>query len=225
MSGFNTQRTYRHIPSPRRVGAGRWLALALLSAAASAEPTSPTAVAQETVPAAVLAGDIVVDRIESPGDAVPTFRARARIDAPPALVWDLVSHCAGYATLMPRVVSSKELSRVGNRVECAVTVDLPFPLPELASVTVAHHREDAAAGRYERTWSLLRGDYETNEGAWLVEPLDGGARTLATYRVRAKPTLPVPASFASLFQAGPLADSMGAVRDAAHRRNKNASAP
>lgn len=203
------------------------LALALVSEGGRADsPTPLTTSAGGQVPAAVLAGEILVDRLELPGDDVPTFRARARIDAPPAVVWDLVSHCAGYAAVMPRILSSQELSREGDRVECAVTVDLPFPLAELTSVTVARHREDAAAGRYERTWTLLRGDYETNDGAWLVEPLDGGTRTLATYRVRARPKLPVPSGFAALFQQGPLTEAMRAVRRAAqHHPKRTAPAP
>ncbi|MFZ9887280.1 MAG: SRPBCC family protein [Myxococcota bacterium] len=175
-------------------------------------------------PAAVLAGEIVVDRVDAPGDPVPTFRARAVVDAPPAVVWDLVSHCAGYATLMPRIISSQERKRIGDLVECEVTVELPFPLPNLTSVTTATHREGSTKGRYSRTWTLVSGDYEVNEGAWIIEPVDGGKRSLATYRVRAKPNLPVPASLASLFQQGPLVESMRAVRRAASQHPRPSSA-
>lgn len=167
---------------------------------------------------ALLAGEITVERLERPGAPVPTFRARARVDAPPALVWDLVSHCDGYAAVMPRVLASRELRRDAAGVECTVTIDMPFPLSDLTSVTIATHREDPSTGRYSRTWRFVRGDYQINEGAWEIVPLPGGGASLVTYQVTAKPNLPVPAGFASLFQKGPLVDAMRALRTQAAAR-------
>lgn len=189
--------------------------LGLFAVAARAGEAQVPAPAPST---ALLAGDIEVERLESAGDPIPTFRARARVDAPPALVWDLVSHCDGYAGVMPRVLASKELRRDAEGVECTVTIDMPFPLPDLTSVTLAGHLEDPAAGRYSRTWRFVRGDYEVNEGGWEIVPLDSGKASLVTYRVRARPNLPVPTGLASLFQKGPLVDAMRALRTQAARR-------
>ena len=170
------------------------------------------------VPAEVMAGEIWVGRADVETDDVPTFVAYAIIEAPPDVVWQVVSHCGNYARYMPRVLVSKELSRQGDIVVCEVTIDMPFPLSDLTSITSAVHREDANTGAYSRVWNLVKGDYAVNRGAWRLRAVDGGKRTLATYQVTAKPDIPVPTGLAALFQQGPLVRSMEALREEAKSR-------
>lgn len=165
------------------------------------------------VPAEVWAGEVWVGRADRASDDAPTFVAQAIIDAPPSVVWQIVSRCDDFSRIMPRVLASKELSRKGDNVVCQVTIDMPFPLSDLTSVTAAVHREDATLGNFSREWKLVKGDYQVNEGAWILRALPNGKRTLATYRVTARPNIPVPSSLAALFQQGPLVKSMQAVRE------------
>ena len=196
---------------------GRNLVFALaFGAACSAEADSGPKL--PPVPAEVMAGEIWVGRADVETDDVPTFVAYAIIDAPPAVVWQVVSHCGNYARYMPRVLVSKELSKKGDIVVCEVTIDMPFPLSDLTSITSAVHQEDVKAGKYSRVWNLVKGDYDVNRGAWRLRPVDDGKRTLATYQVTAKPDIPVPTGLAALFQQGPLVRSMEALRDEAKSR-------
>lgn len=168
-------------------------------------------------------GEILIASEDTPGSDGATFVARAVVDAPPAVVWSVVSRCGDYQRVMPRIAASAELARAGDIVTCRVTADLPFPLPDLTSTTRAVHREDAAAMRYQREWKLVEGDFEVNEGAWILEPAFGGQKTYAVYRLRVKPKLPVPTSLASMFQKGPLVDAMKAVRAESKKRLQSAA--
>src|SRR5258706_6833630 len=118
----------------------------------------------------------------------PTYAAEGIIDAPPAAVWALVSRCADYAVTMPSISASKELSRTGDEhskftTVCEVTADVPFPFSDLTSVSRATLTVDEKSGHYSRAWQLIRGDYDVNEGSWRLVPLDGGTRTVVTYRI------------------------------------------
>jgi hypothetical protein len=56
---------------------------------------------------------------------------------------------------------------------------------------------------------------EVNEGFWLLEPVDGGARTRATYRLHTDPGGSVPAFAADLANREALPGVLEAVRRAA----------
>jgi hypothetical protein len=51
---------------------------------------------------------------------------------------------------------------------------------------------DAPNATYTRSWRMIRGDYEVNDGSWQLVPLDGGAKTKVTYRIHVKPKLALP---------------------------------
>jgi hypothetical protein len=164
-----------------------------------------TRIAAALVAAAFAASARAADDIKTwtetePGANSPTYIAEGLIDAPPAAVWALVSKCADYVKNMPNIVASVELSREGDeRTEftavCEVTFDAPFPFSDLVSVSRATLTVDPDGGGYSRAWKLIRGDYDVNEGSWRLVPADGGAKTKATYRIRAVPNLPIPNSF------------------------------
>lgn len=180
---------------------------------------SPAAADDAVVPAKIATGDVWVTSTPSKtGDGAPTFEAHALIDAPPAVVWSVVSRCADYRRHMPRIAESAELKRDGNSVTCRVTADMPFPIPDLTSVSQAVHTADVAAGNYQRAWTLVEGDYDVNEGAWILKSTGAGKQTYAIYRLRVKPKLPVPAGLAALFQKGPLVDAMLALRKESVKR-------
>lgn len=170
------------------------IALALLLAAA------PTDVER------LAAGEILVKK---PGkDAVQVV---AVIDAPPDKVWPIVSDCARYKTTMPSIADSQMLSRDGDTMTCRVTADIPFPFPDLVSVTRAKHT--VTPDRYERKWTMIEGDYEKNEGSWLLEPFGPtGTQTLATYSLLARPKIPLPDAMVQRVQESRLPDMMKSLR-------------
>jgi ribosome-associated toxin RatA of RatAB toxin-antitoxin module len=147
-----------------------------------------------SLPLVAHAGDADVDRLgrgeilitSRPAPGAAEVIVRAVFDAPPRRVWDVVSQCGRYTQTMTRIKAARELSRKGPLVICKVTVDMPFPYPDLTAVTRGTHVE--AGHRFSRRWDLIEGDYKMNRGSWELEPFRGDARrTLATYRIQALP--------------------------------------
>jgi ribosome-associated toxin RatA of RatAB toxin-antitoxin module len=151
------------------------------------------------------------------GGAAPTYVAEGIVDAAPAQVWALVSKCADYTKNMPNIVASEELSRQGDErskfsAVCRVTADIPFPFSDLTSVSRATMTVDADGG-YTRAWTLIDGDYQANEGSWHLVPIEGGAKTVVTYRIRAVPKLPLPDSLIASSQKTLLPQVIQRLRD------------
>ena len=136
-------------------------------------------------------GNISVKSRAVKGTSTPETLVVAVVDAAPEVVWRLVSDCAKYKKTMNRIASSKLLSQTGDEHICEVEIEMPFPLSNLKGTTRAKHQ--VSAQRWERSWSLIKGDYKFNNGSWVLEPFEGSSqRTLVTYRVHAEPTTSVP---------------------------------
>jgi ribosome-associated toxin RatA of RatAB toxin-antitoxin module len=150
--------------------------------------------------AALQKGEVVVATSVPEGSNAVFVVAEGVVEAPPARVWALVEACNNYSKTMPRIKESKELSRKGDVITCQITADMPFPLPNLTSVTRAEHT--IGGGRYVRAFKLIEGDYHRNEGRWVIEPFDGDPqRTLARYELALEPKMPAPRSLVEAAQA------------------------
>ncbi len=162
------------------------------------------------------ADDIKIWSEKVAGSDLPFAVVEAVVDAPPARVWELVSHCNNYVRTMPRIVESKELAREGSDLAftttCRVVADLPFPLSDLTSVSKAVHVVEPDQ-LYMRKFSFVAGDYEINEGAWLLLAFDGGRKTKVNYRLRAKPKFPLPDAMLASFQQQALPDLIKRLRE------------
>lgn len=137
--------------------------------------------------------EILVETRDIEGASLPEATVTAVLDAPPEKVWAIVEKCADYAKTMPRIKESRELSRDGDAIRCAVKFGSPWPLKDLEAVTLATH--EVKPGRWSRSWTLEAGDYDRNEGSWTLTPFDEeGTRTLAVYRIVSEPHISVPDS-------------------------------
>lgn len=145
--------------------------------------------------------EVVVEITKIKGRSAPAVKATALFAAPVEKLWKIIDHCADYHTTMLRIAKSEELSREGSRVRCRVTIEMPFPLANVTTETVAVHT--VVPGKLaERRWKQAEGDFRVNTGSWTLTPYGDGKRTLAVYQVRAEPKVEVPA----------------ALRDAAQRK-------
>jgi ribosome-associated toxin RatA of RatAB toxin-antitoxin module len=156
------------------------------------------------------AGKILVTSVAVPGSPEPEHVVRAVVESPPRSVWKVVSDCAHFKDRLPHIAASAELSRSGNTVTCQVTVALPFPASNLTAVTEAVH--DERPDGMKRSWKLVRGDYDFNDGSWTIESYRGGAASLVTYRLHVKPKSFVPAFIRNAAQEKALPDMMQRVR-------------
>jgi hypothetical protein len=161
------------------------------------------------------------------GSDLPFAVVEGVVEAAPEVVWRIVSRCADYKKNMPRILSSRELARSGDEnvaftATCEVTADLPFPLADLTSINRAEHTVQPGV-RYVRTWKLVSGDYDVNEGSWTLVALAGGSRTRVTYRLRAKPRVPLPEALLRQAQAGTLPDMLRNLRTQATALSSSSS--
>jgi len=154
-------------------------------------------------------GEIVVDAV--PAEPMPFLTMQGVVDAPPELVWDVVSHCGLYRGRMPRIIDSEELASDGGLVRCRTVVETAWPMSNLTSITRAVHT--VGAGVWKREWALESGDYVFNEGSWTLTPFEGAAaKTLVVYRLHAQANLRVPLLMQQVAQRHALPDTLAAVR-------------
>ncbi len=148
----------------------------------------------------------------SGGGSDLALRTAALIDAEPSQVWSAVRNCEHYDEFMPRMKRSVQESREGNTTLCRFEVSLPFPLSNLHS-EVRSVEHDLPDGGFQRSWSLVRGDYERNHGSWTLLPWGADrAHTLAIYEIDLKPNLLVPDFIVQRLQTRTLSDMFDALR-------------
>jgi ribosome-associated toxin RatA of RatAB toxin-antitoxin module len=152
----------------------------------------------------------VVKTVPVPGSDVPYYVVEAILHAPPEKVWDIAIHCGNYHKTMVRISEAKQLSGddVSTQV-CRTVADLPFPLPDLVSVTRATLNKGDT--QWVRSWTLIEGDYEINEGGWIITPRPDGT-TKATYKIRVKPKMMLPDGLMQSFTKKALPDMMANLR-------------
>ena len=110
------------------------------------------------------------------------------INAPPAACFDAIVDFESYPDWQDAVISAEVLDHydhgLGRRVQ--LRVDAKFR----EVVYTLHYQYE----RPERLWwDFVEGDgVEHIDGEYVFEPLDGGRRTRATYRLGVDPGVPVP---------------------------------
>lgn len=138
------------------------------------------------------AGEILFRTTAVKGSELPRATVRAVIDAPMERIWAIIERCADYKRTMVRVIESEELERNGGNILCRVKVDMPWPVDDLQATTRAVHTVEPGK-RYRRAWSLVEGDYKSNEGSWTLTAFgDKPGRTMVVYEVHAEPKIAVP---------------------------------
>jgi len=145
-------------------------------------------------------GELIIDTLPRGRGQVPEVQVLAVVEAEPGRLWRIIDQVGQYSRFMPSVKASEEVSREGDVVRARVTVDMPFPLKNLTSVTEGIHTV-VEGESYVRQWTLVEGDYLENSGSWILVPFEGDpARTLVEYRLLAQPKIRIPQRLQGLAQ-------------------------
>jgi len=130
-------------------------------------------------------GEVLLEQLEPAGGSGVAVRASGVIEAPPGRVWPVLRDCEHYREFLPGVRESELKSRVNGVAVCATEIDLPFPLGDLRSEMRVSETE--IDGGFRRSWTLIEGNYQRNQGSWTLLPFNGSAeRTLAVYQLGAE---------------------------------------
>lgn len=133
------------------------------------------------------------------------------IDAPPAEVWPVVRDCEYFSAFLPSTKSSAKKVE-GEDQLCFDELSLPFPLANLWADTRSVAREEPP-GHFQRSWSLVRGTYRRNRGAWTVVPWGPeGKKSLVVYLIDSDPSILVPEFILRAAQGGSLPQVFTAIR-------------
>lgn len=159
-------------------------------------------------------GEVLVEARALGDDGTVAARAKVVLDFPPEQIWKHLDDCARYDQFMPRVSKSTELVRDGGKVICRIEVDMPFPLGDLWSETVAMH-DQPSEHTYRRRWKMPegKGTYRQNKGAWVVSAWQGDTkRSLVEYKIKVQPLNKVPGSILKAAQKRSLPGMMEALK-------------
>ncbi|MAD61122.1 MAG: hypothetical protein CMH49_06390 [Myxococcales bacterium] len=139
--------------------------------------------------AEMLTGEVHVRTIKVPGSSMPKLIAEGIIKAAPESLWAVIADCENFKKNMKNIKHSKHLGFKNGLKRCELVVDLPFPLGDLRSVVDVKLKKNN--GKYYRSWSLVEGDYDKNEGEWYLETRADGY-TFLRYTVHVEPKISVP---------------------------------
>jgi ribosome-associated toxin RatA of RatAB toxin-antitoxin module len=156
--------------------------------------------------------NVHIKTVKVPGSDMKELQAYAIIKAPAAKLWAIISKCADYHKTMPSIDKSKQISVKNGVIRCEIQVDLPFPFDDLRSVTDAKHKEKPGEF-YQRSWSLVEGDYTINRGSWRLQAIDGGKHTYIRYIVHVEPKTSIPDFIKSMAQKSKIPDMFEHLRE------------
>lgn len=132
-------------------------------------------------------------------------RAVVTIDAPPAVVWKLMTDCAAIARIMPSNRGCRVLERKGDSEVVEHIVKTPL-MPNLRTV----FRQDFEPQK-RIAITRVSGDLKVIGGEWRVEALPGG-RTRVSQEMRMQTNFPAPGPMVRSFLSNELSVGLANLR-------------
>lgn len=116
-----------------------------------------------------------------PSTAYPWVSAGALIEAPPEVVWKVVTSFAEYKAFLPQTKKSAITRTEGSKSDVDLAVRVDFT--SLIGVTVEYSLRYEQLPPYRVTWESIGGDVKYSRGEWNILPLDGGKRCMLFYSI------------------------------------------
>jgi hypothetical protein len=218
-------RAFPSLPRGRLRGALALAALgwSLIIGSASAAPTDWQEVDRRD--------GLVISTRERPGSSVKEVRAVGTIDVPNWVVKNVIDDAQHYTDFMPYTAESRVLSRDPERHTLVAYEKLTPPIVSPRDYTIRVYDEPRHAPDgtiiYQTRWEpdseagppakagIVR--VKNTEGSWVLEPMDGGAHTRATYTIYTDGGGGLPAFIINQANKRSIADLFSAVQKTAHQ--------
>jgi ribosome-associated toxin RatA of RatAB toxin-antitoxin module len=135
------------------------------------------------------AREIVIRANLDSGQRRGTVRAAVKINASPAVVFQLMARCADAVQYVPhlRLCRVRDRAPDGSSQLVDQEIDFGWYAPRLKWTFRADFVTDQSI-----TFHQVSGDFKANSGLWEFEAIDGGAGTLLRYRATIDPPGYVP---------------------------------
>ena len=137
-------------------------------------------------------GDITLYEKEHVGTSVKEVRAVGTFNSPPWIVRNVLDDVEHYPQFMPYVIQTKVIARDPVKHTILTYAQIDPPMVSNRDYTILIHDEsNPEEGKYISRWvdGSDKGPAEKkgfvrvkkNEGSWVLEPIDNGQHTKATY--------------------------------------------
>ncbi|MCK6505993.1 SRPBCC family protein [Myxococcota bacterium] len=153
-------------------------------------------------------------------------RQQVEIDAPPAVVLDVICDFGAYPAFLPwlRQVEVVRHERAGPGQprpawEVRFHLDLIRPLQYTLRLEQDPAGDDGSLGL---RWSLVEGAFRANDGSWSLAPLGDGTRTRAIYEIELQTGAWVPTYVMRSIEGRDLPALLDRFRAEAERRYRGA---
>jgi Polyketide cyclase / dehydrase and lipid transport len=166
--------------------------------------------------------DVTVLARERDGTSIKELRAVGEIDAPLFLVKQVLHDVENYPQFMPYTSEVKVLARNNSKHTSTQYMRLNPPLIGPRDFTIVVHDDQSSEERYLSRWEPANdlGPPESkgvtrvkiNEGSWLLQALEGGKKTQATYTLYTDGGGNLPAFILNLANKKSVVDLIEAVR-------------
>jgi ribosome-associated toxin RatA of RatAB toxin-antitoxin module len=165
----------------------QWIALALVLGAAAGCPALGEETPMTLSPAEsqrVAAGGLFIRATLDSTQRRGTVRAAVRIDAPPHVVFQMMTRCEDAMQYVPHMRSCRVRDRAPDDSWLLIEheIDFGWYAPRIKYV----FRADLVADR-SIDFRQVAGDFKANEGRWEMQPVDDGSHTLLLYRAYIDP--------------------------------------
>lgn len=155
-------------------------------------------------------GEVIVIKLRPPQDKGVKFRAFQKLEVEGQKLQAIMVDCAKFDRFMPRTLSSSISDKSDNGAVCDVLVDMPFPFDDLRSV-VKTHWGSPKPGVWTRSWTLLRGSFNRNEGSWTVLSTPKPTESIVVYEASVDPKIAIPDFILRTAQVNTVPDLMQAL--------------
>ncbi|HEX6859596.1 MAG TPA: SRPBCC family protein [Caulobacteraceae bacterium] len=154
---------------------------------------------------AAQSGKVWLDVRSDPNSSAQLGRAVVDIDAPPAVVWKLMTDCAAIRRIMPSNRGCKVVSRKGNSEVVEQIINTPI-MPDLHTV----FRQDFEPGK-RILITRVDGDLKIINGEWRLQALPGGGSRVSQ-EMRMQPAFPAPGMMVRTFLRNELSVGLANLR-------------
>jgi ribosome-associated toxin RatA of RatAB toxin-antitoxin module len=123
---------------------------------------------------------------------IKTVNARVLIQAPPNLVWDMLTDYPGWSAMMPWYDKSQVLSVSGS----STLMDVAMRVNSLLPTYKYRVRAQENKASYQLSMTRLSGDFKSLNASYKLTPQNQGAATLLTYQLNIDTGFSMPGSIA-----------------------------
>jgi uncharacterized protein YndB with AHSA1/START domain len=140
-------------------------------------------------------------------------RASMDVQAPPAVVWSILSDCGQARKFMRNLISCRVLQQ-GDGWDVREHRSRGWPLRpvmrNVSRITLEPNRR--------LSFRLVEGDWARSDGEWTLTPIDNGRGTHLTYRINAAIAGGAPAGISRSLLVGSVRGTLAALRREAERQ-------